>query len=106
MPEDADAVLVANEWPFGAQSCASAVVNPDRPPRARALSEFLYEIVDASSIIDTKALASFYPSIPVDPYIDEGYRPKAISWLRVKHRHGAVNAANDEHIARAARSAK
>ena len=77
------------------------MVSPDRPPRPRALSEFLYEIVDASSLIDVKALAAFYHSIPVDPYIAEGYRFKAIAWLRVKHRLGAVNEAIDEHIARA-----
>ena len=54
-------------------------------------------MVDASAILDVDALAAFYPSIPVDPYIPEGYRYKAIAWLRVKHRLGAVN----EHIARA-----
>jgi hypothetical protein len=76
------------------------VVSPDRPPRPRALSEFLYEIVDVSPIIDTKALASFYDSIPVDPYVEEGYRHKAIAWLRVKHRLGDVSAAIDGQIAR------
>ena len=77
------------------------MVSPDRPPRPIALSEFLYEIVDGSSMIDVKALAASYPSIPVDPYVAEGYRYKALAWLRVKHRLGTVNAAIDEHIARA-----
>jgi hypothetical protein len=77
------------------------MVSPDRPPRPIVLSEFLYEIVDASSMIDVKALAPSYASIPVDPYVAEGYRYKALAWLRVKHRLGAVNAAIDDHIARA-----
>ncbi|HEX8791515.1 MAG TPA: 2OG-Fe dioxygenase family protein [Polyangiaceae bacterium] len=73
----------------------------DRPPRPRALSEFLYEIVDVSSTIDARALAASYDSIPVDPYVAEGYRYKALAWLRVKHRLGAVNPEIDRHIARA-----
>ncbi len=77
------------------------MVSPDRPPRPIALSEFLYESVDVSSMIDVKALAASYSSIPVDPYIEEGYRYKALAWLRVKHRLGTVNPAIDEHIARA-----
>ncbi len=77
------------------------MVSPDRPPHPIALSEFLYESVDASSMIDVKALAASYSSIPVDPYVPEGFRYKALSWFRVKHRLGTVNAAIDEHIARA-----
>jgi hypothetical protein len=77
------------------------MVSPDLPPEPTALSELLYEIVDASSLIDVKALAPVYESIPVDPYVSEGYRYKALAWLRVKHRLGAVNHAIDEHIARA-----
>jgi hypothetical protein len=77
------------------------MVTPDQPPRPIALSEFLYEIVDVSSLIDVKAFAAFYEAIPVDPYVAEGCRFKALAWLRVKHRLGAVNAAIDEHIARA-----
>jgi hypothetical protein len=73
----------------------------DRPPRPIALSEFLYESVDVSSMIDVKALAASYASIPVDPYVQEGFRYKALAWLRVKHRLGTVNKAIDEHIARA-----
>lgn len=71
----------------------------DGPPRPIALSDFLYEIVDAQ--IDVKALAPYYAAIPVDPYVAEGYRYKAIAWLRVRHRHGSVDPAIDEHIARA-----
>lgn len=77
------------------------MVPPDRPPRPIALPEFLYEIVDVSSMIDVKALATAYGSIPVDPYVADGSRHKAIAWLRVKHRLGTVNPAIDEHIARA-----
>lgn len=77
------------------------MVSPDRPPRPIALSEFVYEIVDSSSLIDVKALAASYPSIPVDPYVEEGYRYKALAWLRVKHQLGTVNKAIDDHIARA-----
>jgi hypothetical protein len=76
------------------------MVSPDRPPRPIALSEFLYESVDVSPMIDVKALAAFYPSVPVDPYVQEGYRYKTLAWLRVKHRLGTVNKAIDEHIAR------
>ena len=82
-------------------TAANAVTNPDRPPRPRELSDFLFEEVDVSSKIDTKAWASFYDSIPVDPYVADGYRYKALAWLRVKHRLGTVNAAIDGHIARA-----
>ena len=77
------------------------MVSPDRPPRPMALSDFLYEIADVSATIDVKAFAAFYPAIPVDPYVQEGTRYKALAWLRVKHRLGAVNPAIDEHIARA-----
>ncbi len=75
------------------------MVSPDRPPRPIALSEFLYESVDATSMIDVKALASAYAAIPVDPYVEDGYRYKALAWLRVKHRLGTVSKAIDEHIA-------
>ena len=71
------------------------------PPRPIVLSEFLYESVDVSQAIDVKALAASYAAIPVDPYIAEGYRYKALAWLRVKHRLGTINPAIDEHIARA-----
>jgi len=77
------------------------MASPDRPPRPLALAEFLYEIVDGSSLVDVKALAASYASIPVDPYVADGCRYKAIAWLRVKHRLGTVNEAIDEHIARA-----
>ena len=77
------------------------MVSADRPPRPIELSEFLYEIVDASSGIDVKAFAASYDAIPVDPYVAEGYRYKALAWLRVKHRLGTVNEAIDAHIAHA-----
>ena len=77
------------------------MASPDRPPRPFALSEFVYEIVDTSSMIDVTAFAAFYASIPVDPYVPDGSRHKALAWLRVKHRLGTVNEAIDEHIERA-----
>ncbi|MBV8759696.1 MAG: 2OG-Fe dioxygenase family protein [Deltaproteobacteria bacterium] len=77
------------------------MVRPDQPPRPIALSDFLYESVDATAVLDVKALAAAYATIPVDPYIAEGYRYKAIAWLRIKHRLGTINKAIDEHIARA-----
>jgi hypothetical protein len=79
----------------------SPIVSRDQPPSPIALSEFVYEIVDASSMIDVKAFAAFYAAIAVDPYVEDGTRYKALAWLRVKHRLGAVNAAIDEHIVRA-----
>src|SRR3569623_2276946 len=77
------------------------MVCPVRPPQPIALSELLYETVDASSLIDVKALAASYDAIPVAPYVAQGYRYKAIARLRVKHRLGTGNPATDEHIARA-----
>jgi len=77
------------------------MVSADRPPRPIDLADFLYEVVDASSLIDVNAFAPSYEPIPVDPYVREGYRYKAITWLRVKHRLAAVNIAIDDHIARA-----
>ena len=77
------------------------MVSPDRPPRPIALPEFLYESVDTSVMFDVNAFAPSYASIPVDPYVAEGYRYKALAWLRVKHCLGTVNKAIDEHIARA-----
>ena len=77
------------------------MVSPDRPPQPIALSEFLYELVDASSIVDVRALAASYAAIPVDPYVADGTRYKALAWLRVRHRLGTVNTAIDDHIARA-----
>jgi len=76
------------------------MVRPERSPHPIELADFLYEVVDASSLIDVKAIAAAYEAIPVDPYVREGYRYKALTWLRVKHRPGAVNPAIDAHISR------
>jgi hypothetical protein len=62
------------------------------------MDDFLFEIVDLSSTIDTGKWARFYDEIPVDPYVDEGYRYKAVAWLRVKHACAAVNAAIDRLV--------
>src|SRR5262245_42239391 len=79
----------------------SAIVGPEQPPVPLRLSDFLFETVDLSTRIDTGKWAGFYDSIPVDPYVKEGYRYKAVAWLRVRHSSAPVNPAIDEHIARA-----
>lgn len=76
-----------------------AVVLPDSPPKELELSNFLYEAIDASSFINVKTWSPFFDEIPVDPYIKEGYRYKAIAWFRVKHDQAAAIEGIDEHIA-------
>ena len=63
------------------------------------LSNFLYEAIDPSSFIDVKRWSQFFDLIPVDPYIKEGYRYKAIAWFRVKHNKADANEGIDERIA-------
>jgi hypothetical protein len=72
---------------------------PDQPPVELDLSNFLYKAVDASGFINVKSWAAFFDGIPVDPYIKEGYRYKAIGWFRIKHRKAPAVAGIDEHIA-------
>jgi len=74
-------------------------MNPDAAPKELDLSNFLYEAIDASSFIDVKSWSQYFDLIPVDPYIKEGYRYKAISWFRVKHKHAAAIEGIDQHIA-------
>jgi hypothetical protein len=62
------------------------------------LSEFLYEAIDASTFIDVKDWSKYFDLIPVDPYINEGYRYKAIAWFRVKHDQADPIKGIDEHI--------
>jgi hypothetical protein len=78
-----------------------AVIDPERAPVARSMDDFLFETIDLSRTLDTKKWARFYDAIPVDPYVSEGYRYKAIAWLRIKHARAAANRSIDERIARA-----
>jgi hypothetical protein len=72
---------------------------PDQPPVELDLSNFLYEAVDASAFINVKGWEASFDEIPVDPYVKEGYRHKAIAWIRVKHRKAPAAAGIDEKIA-------
>jgi hypothetical protein len=78
---------------------AKAVVRPDEVPVELDLSGFLYESIDMAPGLDVKKWAAFYDEIPVDPYIREGYRYKAIAWVRVKHARAAAIEGIDAHIA-------
>src|SRR5689334_18983555 len=75
-------------------------VNPNSEPVELELSNFLYEAIDVSSFVDTKKWSQYFNQIPVDPYIKEGYRFKAIAWFRVKHDRSAAIDGIDEHIRR------
>src|SRR5689334_9874503 len=77
-----------------------AEVNPNQPPRELDLSQFLFESIDASSFMDIQSWSKSFDLVPVDPYIKEGYRYKAIAWFRVKHDKAEAIAGIDEHIAR------
>src|SRR4051812_22853061 len=72
---------------------------PDKMPQELDLSQFLYEDIDVTNFIDVKSWAPFYDEIPVDPYIKEGYRYKAVGWFRVKHKMAEAIAGIDERIA-------
>ncbi|MGN6166179.1 MAG: 2OG-Fe dioxygenase family protein, partial [Flavisolibacter sp.] len=76
-----------------------AIVTPGAAPVELNLSDFLYEAVDASPFADVKSWSQFFDLIPVDPYIKEGYRFKAIAWFRVKHDKAAAIEGIDQHIA-------
>ncbi len=76
-----------------------AVVSPGSPPKELDLSNFLYESIDASQFMDVSKWAPFFDLIPVDPYIKEGYRYKAIAWFRVKHDKATAIEGIDQHIA-------
>jgi hypothetical protein len=71
----------------------------DNLPAELDLSQFLYEDIDVSNFIDVKSWAPFYDEIPMDPYIKEGYRYKAVGWFRVKHRMAVAIPGIDERIA-------
>src|SRR5689334_14325968 len=78
-----------------------AIVETGRPPVPLPLAEFLFDTADVSTSIDTTRWARFFDEIPADPYVPEGYRYKAVAWLRVKHAQAPSNPAIDDHIARA-----
>lgn len=71
----------------------------DRQPVELDLDTFLFESIDASPFMDVQTWKPFFDGIPVDPYIKDGYRHKAIAWFRVKHGRAAAIGAIDEHLA-------
>src|SRR5690242_10190430 len=75
-----------------------AVVDPNLPPKELQLSRFLYEAIDTSSFINIENWSRYFDLIPVDPYIKEGYRYKAIAWFRVKHDKADAIEGIDAHI--------
>ena len=81
------------------QASHHAIVTPGAAPVELDLSGFLYETIDASSFADVKSWSQFFDLVPVDPYIKEGYRFKAIAWFRVKHDKAAAIEGIDQHIA-------
>src|SRR6187402_590518 len=76
-----------------------ADVSPEYPPKELDLSNFLYEVIDASTFLNVGKWAQYFDKIPVDPYIKEGYRYKAIAWFRVKHEKAKAIEGIDQHIA-------
>lgn len=82
-------------------SAARATVSPDEKPVDLDLSGFLYEAIDTAGFMNVKDWAAYYDEIPVDPYIKEGYRYKAIAWFRVKHIMAEAIPGIDERIAEA-----
>src|ERR1700744_5627282 len=72
---------------------------PDRLPVELNLSDFLYEAIDTKDFIDITNWVGYFDTIPVDPYIAEGYRYKSIGWFRIKHIKAEAIKAIDEHIA-------
>jgi len=78
---------------------AKPVVTPDTAPKELDLTNFLYEAIDASAFLDVRKWSQFFDLIPVDPYIKEGYRFKAIAWFRVKHNKASAIEGIDQRIA-------
>lgn len=70
----------------------------DKLPIEKDLSDFIYESIDASSFINVNTWSEFFDSIPVDPYIKDGYRYKAIAWFRIKHNKATAIKEIDERI--------
>jgi hypothetical protein len=76
----------------------TSAAKSDQIPTEKDLSTFLYESIDASSFINVEAWAPFFDEIPVDPYIKDGYRFKAIAWFRIKHTLARAIKQIDERI--------
>src|SRR5690242_4286107 len=74
------------------------LIKPGQLPAEKDLSNFIYESIDASSFINVNAWLEFFDTIPVDPYIKDGYRYKAIAWFRIKHRKAVAIKEIDERI--------
>jgi len=77
----------------------AAIVTSGETPVELDLSNFLYQAIDASEIIDVKSWVAAFDAISVDPYIKEGYRYKSIAWVRIKHQKAAAIEGIDERIA-------
>src|SRR5215469_13466724 len=75
-----------------------SIVTPGQSPVERNLDDFIYEAIEASSFINVSAWKKFFDEIPVDPYIKEGYRYKAIAWFRIKHALAPAIKEIDKHI--------
>jgi hypothetical protein len=76
----------------------NAFVDSNHSRQELELSNFLYEAIDASSFLDVRNWSRYFDLIPVDPYIKEGYRYKAIAWFRVKHDKTVAIEGIDQHI--------
>jgi hypothetical protein len=72
---------------------------PNTRPEELDLTDFLYEAIDTSTFLDVRKWSQFFDLIPVDPYIKEGYRFKAIAWFRVKHNKASAIEGIDQRIA-------
>jgi hypothetical protein len=75
-----------------------SVSSPDQLPKELDLSSFLFETIDTTPFINVQQWSTYFDSIPVDPYIKEGYRYKAIAWLRVKHQKAIANQQINDHL--------
>jgi len=73
--------------------------NPNQLPVELNLSDFLYEAIDTKDFLEVKNWVNYFDTIPVDPYIADGYRYKSIAWFRIKHIKAEAIKAIDEHIA-------
>lgn len=82
----------------GNSTPTKSFVDPNSPPVELTLNDFIYETIDASSFMNVAGWRKSFDEIPVDPYIKEGYRYKAIAWFRIKHIQAFAIAEIDKHI--------
>jgi hypothetical protein len=80
------------------KSFSHAVVEPNKEPVELDLSGFLYKAIDANSFLNINSWSRYFDAIQVDPYVQQGYRFKAIAWFRVKHDKAKAIEGIDEHI--------